>query len=123
MLREFILGSNQTGLVTNTSGAVSVVGGESTSLAAEVLPGQSGILVGTGTTQSTYTFPAATIAAWESFIATATAISTLPGSGDLSPSPTSPGADQNQSGAAAQLASPWLILTLCTVLVFWQQRA
>ncbi|KAJ3559788.1 hypothetical protein NM688_g126 [Phlebia brevispora] len=70
MAREFILGSNQTGLVTNSSGVASVVGGESPSLTAEVLSGQSGIYIGTGTTQSTYTFPSATIAAWESFIAT-----------------------------------------------------
>jgi hypothetical protein len=70
LLREFILGSNQTGLVTNTSGTVSVVGGESLTLAAGVLPGGE-IFYGSGTTQSSYTAPSATVAAWNSFIATA----------------------------------------------------
>ncbi|KAH9951151.1 alpha/beta-hydrolase [Amylocystis lapponica] len=73
LLREFILGSNQTGLVTNASGTVSVLGGENTTLAQDVLPGQDGIFVGSGTTQSTYTYPSATLAAWQDFIVTATA--------------------------------------------------
>ena len=68
-LREFVLGDNQTGLVTSRG----VVGGVVPSLAVGVLPGQSGIFIGSGATQSTYTFPAATIAAWESYIVTATA--------------------------------------------------
>jgi carboxypeptidase D len=71
-LREFVLGNNQTGLVTNSSGAISVIGGENSTLAGTVLPGQLGIYVGTGTTQSTFTYPSATIAAWNSFIATVT---------------------------------------------------
>ncbi|KAI0333871.1 alpha/beta-hydrolase [Cubamyces sp. BRFM 1775] len=71
--REFILGNNQTGLVTNSSGTVSVVGGESSSLAGDAIPGQLGIYVGSYSTQSTYTYPSATIAAWSSYIATATA--------------------------------------------------
>ncbi|THH00620.1 hypothetical protein EW026_g1956 [Hermanssonia centrifuga] len=73
ILREFILGNNRTGLVVNTTETVSVVGGESSSLAVDVFPGQSGIYMGSGTTQSTYTFPAATVAAWQSFMATETA--------------------------------------------------
>ncbi|KAH9832569.1 alpha beta-hydrolase [Rhodofomes roseus] len=72
-LREFILGSNDTGLVATEDGKTGVIGGEVSSLAAGVLPGQSGIFVGSGATQSTYTFPSATIAAWESYIVTATA--------------------------------------------------
>ena len=58
---------NTTGLVFNGT----VIGGENTTLAQPVLPGQLGIYVGSGTTQSTYTAPSATIAAWESFAATA----------------------------------------------------
>ncbi|KAI8996599.1 alpha/beta-hydrolase [Trametes punicea] len=73
LIREFILGNNQTGLVTNSSGVVSVVGGESSSLAVDAIPGQLGIYVGSFSTQSTYTYPSATIVAWNSFIATATA--------------------------------------------------
>ncbi|PSR71879.1 hypothetical protein PHLCEN_2v12223 [Hermanssonia centrifuga] len=75
LLREFILRNNQTGLVTEVTGNISVVGGEDPALAAPALPGQLGIYVGSATTQSTYTYPSLTIAAWESFIATATAIS------------------------------------------------
>lgn len=78
-LREFILGNNQTGLVTNTSGSVSVVGGENATLAASIMPGQLGIYVGSASTASTYTFPSATIAAWNSFFATITAIPTTTG--------------------------------------------
>lgn len=70
-LREFVLGNNQTGLVNTTDGQI--VGGENSILAEDVMPGQSGIYVGSGATQSTYTFPSATIAAWQSYIATATA--------------------------------------------------
>ncbi|KAH9946531.1 alpha/beta-hydrolase [Amylocystis lapponica] len=68
-LREFVFGNNQTGLVTDSG----VIGGEDPALAQDILLGQEGIYVGSGTTQSTYTYPSATIAAWESFIATATA--------------------------------------------------
>ncbi|KZT07258.1 alpha/beta-hydrolase [Laetiporus sulphureus 93-53] len=72
-LREFILGDNQTGFVETTRGHSEVVGGQVSLLAAAVLPGQPGIYIGSGATQSTYTFPTATIAAWEDYIVTATA--------------------------------------------------
>ncbi|OSD04774.1 alpha/beta-hydrolase [Trametes coccinea BRFM310] len=75
LAREFILGNNQTGLVTNSSGTVSVVGGESSALAVDAIPGQLGIYEGSFSTTATYTYPSATIAAWNSYIATATAIS------------------------------------------------
>ncbi|KAI0083348.1 Alpha/Beta hydrolase protein [Irpex rosettiformis] len=70
-LREFVLGSNTTGLVTNSSGTLTVTGGENATLADTVLPGQDEIYVGSGTTQSTYVYPSASIAAWNSFFATA----------------------------------------------------
>lgn len=65
-------------MVTSENGTVSVVGGEDPALAGNALLGQPGIYIGTGvgedmTTTGTFTFPAATVAAWESFIATATA--------------------------------------------------
>ena len=72
-IREFVLGNNQTGLVIGSGGSVSVVGGEDATLAAPALPGQLGIFQGSGTTQFTYTFPSATIAAWNSFYANVTA--------------------------------------------------
>ncbi|OSD04770.1 alpha/beta-hydrolase [Trametes coccinea BRFM310] len=73
LLREFILGNNQTGLVSQVGGQVDVLGGEDAALAVDAIPGTSGIYVGSVTTQSTVEYPAATVAAWESYIATATA--------------------------------------------------
>lgn len=68
-LREFVLGNNQTGFF---DGSNSVVGGENTSIFVNnLLPGQSGIALGSGTTQSTFFYPSATLAAWASFTQTA----------------------------------------------------
>lgn len=72
-IREFVFGSNQTGLVTNTSsGSVTVIGGEVSSLANEIMTGQAAIYYGSATTESTYYFPTATVEAWNTYIATAT---------------------------------------------------
>ena len=73
LLREFILGNNPTGRVVTTPSGTSVIGGEDPTLAASALPGESAIFVGSGMTQSSTVYPEATINAWESFIATATA--------------------------------------------------
>lgn len=71
-----MFGHNTTGLVTTgANGVVTVIGGENHTLAAAALPGQLGIYYGSLTTQGTYTAPSATIAAWESFIFTATVTS------------------------------------------------
>ena len=70
LLREFILGSNPTGLVTTSHGHTTVIGGEDPKFEG-IISGQAGIYGGHGTTEFTYTYPSATIAAWESFIATA----------------------------------------------------
>ncbi|TFK46518.1 alpha/beta-hydrolase [Heliocybe sulcata] len=77
-LREFVLGNNQTGFVDSSSG--NVVGGEVSSLAGDYIPGGSAIYYGSGTTQSTYFAPSATIAAWEKFIQTADPVTTSAGS-------------------------------------------
>lgn len=100
--REFILGNNQTGLVTNASGDVTVIGGEDSALAGPVLPGQLGIYVGSGMTQSTYTYPSATISAWSSFFATATVHATPAGS-----VPAGAGVPSKTSGAVGRYASGW----------------
>ncbi|KAI0629361.1 alpha/beta-hydrolase [Trametes polyzona] len=73
LLRDFILGANQTGLVTLVGGAAEVVGGELAALAVDAIRATDAIFVGSVTTQSTVTYPRATIDAWDSFIATATA--------------------------------------------------
>ena len=67
---EFILGSNTTGLVTSAGGTVSVVGGEDPALAGDAVRGQDGIFLGSVSTTSTFAYPSATIAAWNSFFAT-----------------------------------------------------
>ncbi|GLB41836.1 putative peptidase S10 family protein [Lyophyllum shimeji] len=73
-LREFVLGKNQTGLVTRTAkGEVVVVGGTNATLAQDILPGGDEIYYGPGAKISTYVFPSATRAAWQSFICTETA--------------------------------------------------
>ncbi|KAJ7479835.1 alpha/beta-hydrolase [Mycena latifolia] len=81
-IREFVLGSNTTGLVDSNTGTV--VGGEDPALAMDVMPGGTVIYYGDGsagkTTASTVV-PSATIASWEQFIATATA--TAPGIGSI----------------------------------------
>ncbi|THH11307.1 hypothetical protein EW145_g733 [Phellinidium pouzarii] len=75
ILREFILGNNETGLVTNTSGTVSVTGGEGASslLVGNILPGRVSVLYGSGTATSEFSYPSATIAAWDKFFASAQA--------------------------------------------------
>ncbi|KAI0344359.1 alpha/beta-hydrolase [Trametopsis cervina] len=97
LLREFILGSNTTGLVVTSGGSASVVGGENATLAAPILPGASEVFAGSGTTQSTFVYPSATIAAWESFIATATATGSGSGTGGAG------GAAQTQASAASSV--------------------
>ncbi|KAJ7202081.1 alpha/beta-hydrolase [Mycena pura] len=72
-VREFVLGSNTTGLVNSNAGTV---GGEDPKLAEDVLPGTSVIFFGNGSggeTPSSTAWPSATVAAWNAFLATATA--------------------------------------------------
>jgi len=73
-LKEFVLGNNPLGsVITNGHGGVHVVGGENSSLSGDFLPGEHNpIFYGSGTTQFSTTWPSATIAAWDSFMATAT---------------------------------------------------
>ncbi|KAI0794497.1 alpha/beta-hydrolase [Fomes fomentarius] len=78
LFREFIFGNSLLGLVTTAvDGAVTVEGGEDLSLAVDAIRGQEGIFVGSISTTSTVTYPAATVAAWDRFIATATATATV----------------------------------------------
>lgn len=81
VLREFIFGNNSTGLVSSIAGVAEVAGGEDAALAVDAVRATAGVFVGSVTTQSTFFFPTATVAAWNSFIATATAtvIAVAPG--------------------------------------------
>ncbi|KAF8659838.1 hypothetical protein AX16_001723 [Volvariella volvacea WC 439] len=72
--REFVLGSNEIGLVvSDDDGATRVIGGQDPALAGTVLPGADAIYMGSGTTESTYFWPQRTVDAWREYIATETA--------------------------------------------------
>ncbi|OCH94794.1 alpha/beta-hydrolase [Obba rivulosa] len=98
-LRDFVLGSNETGLVSGTV----VVGGENATLANDYLPGGDKFFFGSGSTAGTSTVPLATQEAWSSFIATATA--------------TSPPVNSASSGRASvdlrQIAIAMIVLVVC----------
>ena len=64
--REFVIGTNQTGFYSPSSG--SVVGGEVSSLAGDFLPGNPGIVGGSIATTTTFTYPAATVSAWNAVV-------------------------------------------------------
>ncbi|KAH9848633.1 alpha/beta-hydrolase [Lenzites betulinus] len=90
-LREFVLGSNKNGTVTGTT----VVGGENSTLAGDFLPGGNEIFYGSGTTAGTSVVPSATIAAWDSFLAAATATSIVPESSGATGTSSSAGGNGN----------------------------
>ncbi|KAF7378053.1 Carboxypeptidase [Mycena sanguinolenta] len=93
-VRDFVLGSNTTGLVDSNSNTVS--GGEDGNLKADALPGNSAIFhwaSQTGGAIASAVAPSATLAAWSAFIATETAA--LPASG-----PSSTGSTPQQKNAA-----------------------
>ncbi|OJT10631.1 Pheromone-processing carboxypeptidase KEX1 [Trametes pubescens] len=75
LLREFVFGANQNGSVEGTN----VVGVEDAMLASgDYFPGGGEIFFGSRTTSGTFTFPSATVAAWNSFMGIAAPTSTAP---------------------------------------------
>ncbi|KAF9005246.1 Alpha/Beta hydrolase protein [Cyathus striatus] len=82
--REFVFGNNATGLVTNSSGQVTVTGGEDSSLVDDVLPGSDEVFYGSEGDTSTFLFPSATTEAWNSFIHTALNADSTASSGNTS---------------------------------------
>ncbi|KAF8524852.1 alpha/beta-hydrolase [Hysterangium stoloniferum] len=77
-VREFVLGNNPNGTVLSDG---TVVGGEGSPLVNDILPAEHDpIFTGSGTTLGSTLWPSATIAAWDSFIATATATTIATGS-------------------------------------------
>lgn len=65
-LREFVLGNNKTGLVTNAN--TPAFGGEYPQYAANTLAEGPEIYQGSYTTTSTYHFPTETVARWDRYI-------------------------------------------------------
>jgi carboxypeptidase D len=114
-MREFVLGSNATGLVTQSSGSIVVVGGDNSTLAEDILPGGDEVFYGSGATQSTYVAPSATRAAWRSFIRTETAI----------PTAVNAALSSNVNAARRVLPSGWLLslLSLLSFLGFRLQQS
>ena len=79
-MREFVIGNNQTGLVTTTNGETTVVGGEDPNIYARgIFEGPVTIPFRINGTWSSYAYPTATRAAWAEY--TATAIPTIPVTG------------------------------------------
>ncbi|GJE99869.1 carboxypeptidase [Phanerochaete sordida] len=66
--REFVLGSNRTGLVVTEGGSTSVVGGENPTLQQTAIPGQHAIYYGSSKTEGSTVWPRETIAAFQSHI-------------------------------------------------------
>ncbi|TFK31890.1 Alpha/Beta hydrolase protein [Crucibulum laeve] len=67
-LREFVFGTNTTGMVISSGGNVSVTGGEDGPLIGDIIQGSDEIFYGKEGATSTFTFPSATTEAWNNFI-------------------------------------------------------
>ncbi|EJD07265.1 alpha/beta-hydrolase [Fomitiporia mediterranea MF3/22] len=119
LLREFIIGNNSTGLVTNSSGGVFVVGGEGASslVVGDILPGVSGILYGSGTATSVYVAPSATIASWEAFFASAQAAAGSAAGGAADPRRTSAALSVRQWGGGDASRLSFLALSVSVAFV------
>lgn len=94
-LREFVLGRNETGLVTGDTAAI---GGENSTLAGDILPGGNLLFYGSSSTAGTTTIPLVTQQAWASFLATAT----------ITISASATGTATGSSSAAISLTAPAL---------------
>jgi len=115
-LRDIVLGSNTTGLVDTNAGTVS--GGEDPNLKPDVFPGNTVIYYGngdSGKTSLSTVVPSATLASWNAFLATATAIG--PGSPESTVSSTGkPSAAVGLEGSRALwpcslLVGVWMLAT------------
>ncbi|KAI0705478.1 alpha/beta-hydrolase [Earliella scabrosa] len=118
-LREFVLGDNRNGTLLEDG---TVVGGEDDALAQDFMPGGKEIFFGSAKTQGTSTVPSAAVAAWESFIATATldavVTSAASASSSAAPSSTSPGGtvQTGTSGEASNGALGVIKMSVCQVV-------
>ncbi|KAJ6602725.1 alpha/beta-hydrolase [Mycena vulgaris] len=105
-VREFVLGSNTTGLVDSSG---TVVGGEDPALAVDVMPGSNVIYYGDGdsaTTSLSTVVPSATLASWKQFIATATATAPVPSSSSGNATATAPVSSSSSGNGTATAPIP-----------------
>lgn len=98
--REFVLGSNETGLVENIGPDTVVNGGENPTLQQIAIPGQLGIVFGSFTAQGTTRWPSATRAAFAKHVGQVA----VTGTGSIAPS--TPTAD-SRFGTSATSGTTW----------------
>ncbi|KAJ7240373.1 Alpha/Beta hydrolase protein [Mycena haematopus] len=113
-VRDFVLGSNTTGLVDSNAHTVS--GGEDDNLRADALPGNSAIYhwaSKAGGEIASAVAPSATLAAWQAFIETETAV--LPAS---EPSSTGSAAPPNNGTVGRGRGEPWRWSFWASILVW-----
>jgi carboxypeptidase D len=105
LLREFILGDNQTGLVIDSSD--NPIGPDHADLVigagGDILRADPVVYTGAGTTQGSIVAPSATVAAWDQFMATRWAS-------------TRPTSSVAQISDAFSVRMPWGMLTWVLVL-------
>jgi len=115
-VKDFVLGNNQTGLLTTSSGTTTVVGGVHTEYLKGILTGSSAV-TGAFTTAGIYTWPSESWAAWDSYLATRTAadvpVASASGDGVISPGSQSGGARRSPLGAGVLLGMATALLGLC----------
>ncbi|KAJ7066374.1 alpha/beta-hydrolase [Mycena amicta] len=114
-LREFVFGSNPTGSVASPNAAA--VGGETAQLIGaygDVIPGSNGIVYQdeAGDETSTFVYPTATVAAWNTFIRG----QTLPTA--ASSVPATQNQDSSSSNAASRSSSPLAIILVGFTFAF-----
>ncbi|KAI0688707.1 alpha/beta-hydrolase [Cytidiella melzeri] len=112
-LREFVLGSNQTGTVNADN---STVGGENPTLQQSAIPGQAAIAYGSSTTKGSTVWPTATVAAFESYVSQVQ----ITGTSAVAPSPTAKNGGGAHSGGAAQVVlgiSKLFVAPFCAVVM------
>ena len=100
-LREFVLGNNQTGLVTDAN--TPAVGGEDSQYAVNTLAEGPEVYQGSYTTTSTYHFPTETVARWDRYVQEG---STSSGSGSLA-----------QNGANGKFSGSVILNALVSVMM------
>jgi hypothetical protein len=99
LMRDFVLGNDQTGLVTSSDQPA--IGGENSVLEQGIIPGQPGIVYGTATAPLTTTWPEATVAAFLEH-AGISSITFSTGGPTITPTATAKGKHKN---AATRLGS------------------